>query len=42
MQRLADAGLTFERAYVASPSCPPSRATLLTGLMPARKKKPAP
>jgi uncharacterized sulfatase len=36
MQRLADAGLTFERAYVASPSCAPSRAALLTGLMPAR------
>jgi N-sulfoglucosamine sulfohydrolase len=36
MQRLADAGLTFTRAYVASPSCAPSRATLLTGLMPAR------
>lgn len=36
MQRLADAGMTFERAYVASPSCAPSRAGLLTGLMPAR------
>lgn len=36
MQRLADAGLTFERAYVASPSCAPSRAALLSGLMPAR------
>lgn len=36
MQRLADAGMTFERAYVASPSCAPSRAALLTGLMPAR------
>ena len=36
IQRLADAGLTFERAYVASPSCAPSRAALLTGLMPAR------
>lgn len=36
MQRLADAGLTFTRAYVASPSCAPSRAALLTGLMPAR------
>jgi arylsulfatase A-like enzyme len=36
MQRLANAGLTFERAYVASPSCAPSRAALLTGLMPAR------
>jgi N-sulfoglucosamine sulfohydrolase len=36
MQRLADAGLTFTRAYVASPTCAPSRAALLTGLMPAR------
>ena len=36
MQRLADAGLTFTRAYVVSPSCAPSRAALLTGLTPAR------
>ncbi len=36
MERLARAGLTFERAFVASPSCAPSRAALLTGLMPAR------
>lgn len=36
MQRLADSGLTFTHAYVASPSCAPSRAALLTGLMPAR------
>lgn len=36
MQRLANRGLTFTRAYVASPSCAPSRAALLTGLMPAR------
>src|SRR6186997_1328460 len=36
MQRLAEAGMTFTRAYVASPSCAPSRAALLTGLAPAR------
>lgn len=35
MQRLASAGMTFNRAFVASPSCAPSRAALLTGLMPA-------
>jgi N-sulfoglucosamine sulfohydrolase len=36
MQRLASAGLVFDRAFVVSPSCAPSRAALLTGLMPAR------
>ena len=36
MQRLAGAGLTFSHAFVASPSCAPSRAALLTGLMPGR------
>lgn len=36
MDRLAAAGLTFDRAFVASPSCAPSRAALLTGLMPVR------
>jgi arylsulfatase A-like enzyme len=36
MQRLASEGLTFTRMFVASPSCAPSRAALLTGLMPAR------
>ena len=33
---LAADGMTFERAFVASPACAPSRAALLTGLMPAR------
>src|SRR5882762_6313462 len=36
MQRLANAGLTFDRAFVASPSCAPSRGAMLTGLVPAR------
>jgi N-sulfoglucosamine sulfohydrolase len=36
MLRLANEGLKFTQAFVASPSCAPSRAALLTGLMPAR------
>ena len=36
MLRLAAAGMTFTHTFVASPSCAPSRAALLTGLMPAR------
>jgi len=36
MQRLADEGMVFDRAFVASPACGPSRAALLSGLMPAR------
>lgn len=36
MERLAHEGMTFTHAFVASPSCAPSRAALLTGLNPAR------
>jgi arylsulfatase A-like enzyme len=34
--RLAAQGLKFNQAFIASPSCAPSRAALLTGLMPAK------
>ena len=36
MDRLAERGMVFDNAYVASPSCCPNRYSLLTGLMPAR------
>lgn len=36
LRRLAEAGVTVSSAFAASPSCAPSRAALLTGLMPAR------
>ncbi len=36
MQQLAQDGLVFTHAFIASPACAPSRAALLTGLMPAR------
>lgn len=36
MERLAADGMTFSHAFVASPSCAPSRAALLTGLDPMR------
>jgi len=34
LQRLAERGVTFTRAYCASPSCNPSRTATLTGLAP--------
>ena len=36
LERLAAMGMTFDNAFTVSPSCAPSRAALLTGLMPAR------
>src|SRR5688500_5661560 len=36
LNRLAAAGRTFTHAFVASPSCAPSRAALLTALYPMR------
>ncbi|MAR09621.1 MAG: N-acetylgalactosamine 6-sulfate sulfatase (GALNS) [Blastopirellula sp.] len=36
IERLATRGMTFTRAYAASPLCSPTRASVLTGLNPAR------
>lgn len=38
IDQLAADGLDFERCYIASPTCSPSRATLVTGQHPARLK----
>ena len=38
IDKLAANSLSFEQAYIASPTCSPSRATLLTGQHPARLK----
>ncbi|MDG2126976.1 MAG: sulfatase [Fuerstiella sp.] len=36
IERLASRGMTFSRAYAASPLCSPTRSSILTGLSPAR------
>ena len=36
LERLAQRGMTFTRAYSASPLCSPTRSAILTGLSPAR------
>ena len=38
IDQLAREGLDFQQAYIASPTCSPSRGTLLTGKHPARLK----
>lgn len=38
ISKLAEDGLDFKQAYIASPCCSPSRATLVTGQHPARLK----
>ena len=35
VDKLAEDGLTFDRAFIISPACAPSRAAMLTGLTPA-------
>ena len=39
LQRLANEGLVFDHAFVASPACAPSRAAMLCGLMPAQRRR---
>lgn len=36
LERIARDGMTLTHVFAASPSCAPSRAALLTGLMPTR------
>src|SRR5205807_582584 len=36
LERLGDEGVVFERALCASPLCVPSRASLMSGLLPSR------
>ncbi|MBO0959848.1 sulfatase-like hydrolase/transferase [Neobacillus sp. MM2021_6] len=36
LDRLVESGVSFERAYVASPVCSPSRSTIITGEYPSR------
>jgi choline-sulfatase len=36
LTRLGEEGIVYERAYCASPLCVPSRASLMTGMLPSR------
>jgi arylsulfatase A-like enzyme len=40
LDRLAQTGVSFERAYCTAPVCSPSRATLMTGLYPGQAGMP--
>ncbi|MDQ8196113.1 sulfatase [Coraliomargarita sp. SDUM461004] len=42
LERLAERGMLFNRAYSASPLCSPTRASILTGQTPARHGSTAP
>ncbi len=42
LERLAARGVTFNRAYSASPLCSPTRASIMTGQTPARNGSTAP
>ena len=42
IERLAQRGMTFTHAYASSPLCSPTRASILTGLSPARHGVTAP
>jgi len=42
LRRLAARGITFTRAYAASPLCSPTRASIVTGQTPARNGSTAP
>ena len=36
LDRLADEGVLFEKAFCSTPQCSPSRSTLMTGLYPSK------
>jgi len=42
LERLAERGMTFRRAYANSPLCSPTRASIMTGQIPARHGSTAP
>jgi len=42
LERLAERGMTFTRAYANSPLCSPTRASIMTGQIPARHGSTAP